>query len=258
MIVPQQTSFRLRPSIVQRTTGRPVARFHYRRGMGAYSGTVPPGCPVDQDQSSPNNPVCDLAGGLVSCAMIRECDPMTGAVHYEYTTGGSAAPNVNMLVVDPTTLQPTGYFGAGGQAAPIPSYYQTPQAAAQIYAQATGQAVNATTPVPVPQVPTNPPVFAPPVSIPLSLPTPTPVAAPAAAPPVYQIAQSNAPAAAVVTSPAPQISQSNAPAPAAIAPATGGASSLMDFLTQTSIDSIPNWAIGLGVVGLMFVFGGRR
>jgi hypothetical protein len=76
-----------------RTAERPLqftfrVRARRRRPLGAI-GTQPGQCPMQSDGS------CVLNGQTVSCTLIRECDPYTGAVHFEYAMP-QGSPNADV------------------------------------------------------------------------------------------------------------------------------------------------------------------
>lgn len=66
------------------------------------------GCPVNADGD------CELNGMPVSCSLIRECDSMTGALHYEYAMPQSTG-NVNINVADPNSGKIIGYNDSQGR-----------------------------------------------------------------------------------------------------------------------------------------------
>lgn len=91
-------------------------------------------------------------------------------------------------------------------------------------------------------------------------PTPVqPAPAPTSTAPVTTApVQSNAPGSAVATVPtpaSPTVVQSNSPAPAVVIPGVATATS---FLTQSAFFGIPNWGLGLAVLGIgWFLFAGK-
>lgn len=74
----------------------------------ALPANIPPGCPVVRGSGS--TAVCSLNGQLSNCTDIRECDPMTGAVHFEYALPFPTG-NVDILEVGPSG-KVVGYQGA--------------------------------------------------------------------------------------------------------------------------------------------------
>lgn len=86
-------------ALIRRPIMTPVVRRVYQirlprrvRGMGS----VPAGCPMNSDGSCG-----DPINGTYSCALVRECDPSTGAVHYEYTLPSGPVRNANIWSVNP-------------------------------------------------------------------------------------------------------------------------------------------------------------
>lgn len=79
---------------------------------------IPVGCPVVSGSGA--SAICNLPSGNILCSAIRECDPMTGAVHYEYAMPYPTG-NVDILEVNPTGVV-SGYQGspAGSPSAPQP------------------------------------------------------------------------------------------------------------------------------------------
>lgn len=90
-----------------------VAIYSARRGVrsGGFSGVrlgqvPPPGCYPLGDGTCQTQ-----AFGPVGCNLVRECDPMTGQVHFEYALPGGNA-NADINVVSDTTGQVVGYNDA--------------------------------------------------------------------------------------------------------------------------------------------------
>lgn len=75
-------------------------------GVGAIAsvglGAVGDGCPRTADGD------CILNGMPVSCSIIRECDSVTGNLHYEYALPYDTS-NVNINMADPLTQKIIGY-----------------------------------------------------------------------------------------------------------------------------------------------------
>ncbi len=87
------------------------------------------GCPMLADGS------CNYGGMNISCGLIRECDPFTGNVHFEYTLPGGSN-NVNIasygigsgtLDLSKTTQQQASYYSSPGVVAAINNYEATGQ-----------------------------------------------------------------------------------------------------------------------------------
>lgn len=74
-----------------------------------------------------------------------------------------------------------------------------------------------------------------------------------ATPPPKPPAQSNAPAPTTVGGGS---GSSNAPAPVTVAPDMLG--TLKNLVTESSFDGVPNWALGIGAVGLAWMVFGRK
>lgn len=96
------------------------ARAPYRLGMGQITPStpnLPSGCsPI---ASSPG--LCNTAlYGPTSCNEVRECDPVTGALHFQYSLPGTTAPtpNADILTVSPITGLVQSYNGPTGVVAP--------------------------------------------------------------------------------------------------------------------------------------------
>lgn len=81
--------------------------------MIAHNGLGAAGCPTNE------NGECMYNGMPVSCSLIRECDSVTGTLHWEYGMPFSTG-NVNILVGDPSTQSIVGYRNADG------TYIDTP------------------------------------------------------------------------------------------------------------------------------------
>jgi len=69
---------------------------------------IPPGCPVVK--GSGPGAVCSINGQPILCSAVRECDPMTGTVHFEYALPFPTG-NVDILEVGPSGAV-VGYQGA--------------------------------------------------------------------------------------------------------------------------------------------------
>lgn len=79
-----------------------------RRGLGN-------GCPVvDLSRNACQLPG-DATGQVTPCTLIRECDSLTGNVHWQYTLPGGSVENANIWNVDLETNQAQ-YLGSSGSA----------------------------------------------------------------------------------------------------------------------------------------------
>lgn len=110
----------------------PFGLFGLGFGLGA-------GCPQNSDGT------CDYNGMPVSCSLIRECDSITGATHFEYALPSGTSPNVNIAVANPTTGQIIGYQNEQAKFVDTPDisitqYQQNMQQQAQQQALAKQQA----------------------------------------------------------------------------------------------------------------------
>lgn len=108
---------------------------------GGSPTAVPANCPV---VGAPGpDAYCDYGGEIIGCREVRECDSMTGVVHFEYLTPGGAAGNPDISVVDPSTGQVTGCLdktGAGGGTLcnlPVGVTLVDPATGAQVYKPTT-------------------------------------------------------------------------------------------------------------------------
>lgn len=63
--------------------------------QGPGIGSAPGQCPMQPDGG------CLYNGEPVSCVLIRECDPYTGAQHVQYALPGGVTPNANIATVNP-------------------------------------------------------------------------------------------------------------------------------------------------------------
>jgi hypothetical protein len=94
------------------------------------------GCPV-----LPNGN-CDYGGMEIPCSYIRECDYMTGAVHYEYAMPESTG-NVNIAVATPDQVI-IGYNDAEGDFVDTPDYAIPPPPPPDLLVPATPPPNNST------------------------------------------------------------------------------------------------------------------
>lgn len=131
-----------------------------RRGLGN-------GCPVIDLARNACQLPGDAPGQITPCTLIRECDPLTGNVHWQYTLPGGSAANANIWDVDLETSQAQ-YLGSSGAPvtpyAPVqvlgaPPVYAPPPAAAAVLAASVPVAPPAAAAVP-PATPPAIPVYA--------------------------------------------------------------------------------------------------
>jgi hypothetical protein len=89
------------PSVIAAQTAQAAAD-------ASLPANIPPGCPVVK--GSGPGAVCSINGQPILCSAVRECDPMTGAVHFEYALPFPTG-NVDILEVGPSG-KVVGYQGA--------------------------------------------------------------------------------------------------------------------------------------------------
>ena len=191
---------------------------------------IPTDCPVVSNPGP--NATCNFTGSgapaggeEIACSLIRECDPMTSAVHFEYALPSGNNPNVDINVFDPNTGDLIGYNDASGAAVlsgPLP--FGTP-----IVDPATGAVI--------PGLPIGP-------------------AAPVPARSYVLPSVANTPAGGGATQ--TQVAQATNSPTINVGAQVVPTFSLMDWFTGTTIDSIPNWVLALGAAGLIFFLTRRR
>lgn len=86
-------------------------------GGGPGIGMEPGQCPCLDNTCT----WCQLPTGRTSCNQIRECDPYTGAVHYQYSAGSVTYPNANIWTISPDSGKAV-WLGPTGTPATPPSY----------------------------------------------------------------------------------------------------------------------------------------
>lgn len=108
------------PGLHHRLFDRGLGRFGDARPVNPQGGPsfvagAPPGCPLLSDGT------CAVGGdptASTSCVLIRECDPLDKAVHWEYALPSGNVPNVNIwsIQADGTYV----WLGSTGQPATPP------------------------------------------------------------------------------------------------------------------------------------------
>jgi len=204
-------------------------------GLGAAITRVanaPAGCPLLSDGTCG-----DPVNGSYDCALVRECDTATGAVHYEYGLPSGVVKEANVWSTDPVTGQWI-WLGPNGTAATPPVGQGKPNTAFSIAQDTPGwfTALVGGKPLPPAPVITTPP--------PTSLPT------------------GGNPSAATV----PQQVASQVPTHTTTQTTTPSTSTSLPFLTSidtttsTIVSGVPNVYVYAGVVAvlLFFVMRGKR
>lgn len=213
----------------------PNAIFRNPRGMGQVTPStpnLPAGCtPIGTN-------LCQTAlYGPVSCNEVRECDPVSGTVNFQYALpSGGIVPNADIVNVNPLTGQAISSNNAQGgiappSASPIPIGTQVEQGGITTFAY---------TPTP---------------------PAPAPIPAAPAASPAATVPPAAAPT--PILTAAGGITQASQilPASSAVTASVLGTNPL-GFLTGTVSlfgYSVPVWALGLGAVGafVLLTSGGK-
>ena len=215
----------------------PVPRFIFQfpRGMGQVS--ISPSTPNLPSGCTPvGNNLCSTAlYGPTPCNEVRECDPVTGAVHFQYSMpGASVTPNADILTVNPQTGVVQSYNGpTGAQSSVSPVPIGT-----QIMNPVTGAVTNPYNVAPVgPAAPVAPIANAPPAGI--------------------QTPTASVPIDTYVTQGLPTLP------PATSTTTTAATANPLSFLEDTVSlfgVSIPVWMLGLGAIAAVWAIsaGGKK
>lgn len=192
-----------------------------RIALGNYTVQNVGGCPVVNLASNE----CSIDGvNLTGCNAIQECDPLTGANHYQYGLPSGVVQQGAALKTEPV-----------GTLAPAANY-------APLGANAPGCA-------------TNPSLCPGTSNAPTSQPTSGQITAATSQPPVYA---GTVPVSLVTPAQAIMPISSRPASSTAVSGTTGSPASTDNWFTDSMFGGVPNWALLAGGAAILFLLGGKR